>query len=45
MYTLIDNALTVDDFVRLFASVGWGEMPRDVVETALQNSYATFEVK
>lgn len=45
MYTLVDNALTVDDFVRLFASAGWGEMPRDVVETALQKSYATFEVK
>lgn len=44
-YTLVDNMLTIDDFIRLFASAGWGEMPRDVVETALQNSYATFAVK
>lgn len=44
-YTIRDNQLQADDFIRLFASVGWGELPPDRVETALANSYATFSVQ
>ena len=39
-----NNQLQPDDFIRLFASAGWGELPRDMVETTLKNSYATFSV-
>lgn len=44
-YTILDNQLHTDDFIRLFASAGWGELPADMVETTLANSYATFSVK
>lgn len=44
-YMILDNQLQVNDFIRLFASVGWGEFPKDMVEIALANSYATFSVK
>lgn len=44
-YTILDNQLHTDDFIRLFASAGWGELPPDMVETTLVNSYATFSVK
>ncbi len=44
-YIIFDNQLQVDDFIRLFASAGWGELPQDIVKTALANSYATFSVK
>lgn len=44
-YMIFDNQLQVDDFIRLFASVGWGELPWDMVEKSLANSYATFSVK
>lgn len=43
-YTMINNQLNADDFIRLFASAGWGEPPRDMVETSLQGSWATFSV-
>lgn len=43
-YTILDNKLLADDFIRLFASAGWGECPKDIVETSLQNSYATFSI-
>ena len=43
-YQIQDNQLQAGDFIRLFASVGWGEPPLDMTETALKNSYATFSV-
>ena len=30
-YTIHDNQLQTNDFIRLFASVGWGDRPEDVV--------------
>lgn len=44
-YIILDNQLDTDDFIRLFASAGWGELPQDMVKTSLANSYATFSVK
>lgn len=44
-YMILDNQLQVEDFIRLFAGAGWGELPWDMVETSLANSYATFSVK
>lgn len=44
-YMIFDNQLKTDDFIRLFASVGWGELSWDMVEKSLANSYATFSVK
>jgi len=44
-YIIYDNQLHADDYIRLFAAAGWGELPRDAVETALENSYATFCVE
>ena len=41
---ILDNQLNTDDFLRLFAAAGWGDLPRTMAETALQNSYATFSV-
>jgi GNAT superfamily N-acetyltransferase len=43
-YKIIDNQLNTDDFIRLFAAAGWGELPRALVEAALQGSWATFSV-
>ena len=42
---IINNALTVADFLCLFASVGWGCPPEKMVEVSLKNSYATFVVE
>lgn len=42
---ILDNQLQAEDFIRLFAGAGWGELPWDMVETSLANSYATFSVK
>lgn len=44
-YTIVDNKLKTEDFIRLFSSAGWGELSSDMVETALANSYATFSVE
>lgn len=44
-YIILDNQLEADDFIRFFASAGWGELPLDMVQTSLANSYATFSVK
>lgn len=44
-YIILDNQLEAEDFIRLFASAGWGELPQDMVEISLANSYATFSVK
>ncbi|MBQ3156651.1 MAG: GNAT family N-acetyltransferase [Clostridia bacterium] len=43
-YIIEDNQLRAEDFVRLFASAGWGELPCDLVQIVLLNSYATFSV-
>ncbi len=43
-YTIVDHQLNADDFIRLFAAAGWGELPRDMVEVVLRNSWATFSV-
>lgn len=43
-YTIYDNQLKTEDFIRLFAAAGWGEVPYDMVEVSLKNSYATFSV-
>lgn len=43
-YVIHNNQLQATDFIRLFQSVGWGEPPYDLVETSLENSYATFSV-
>ncbi|MBO5501386.1 MAG: GNAT family N-acetyltransferase [Clostridia bacterium] len=43
-YTIIDNQLNASDFIRLFASAGWGELPLDLVEATLKGSWATFSV-
>ena len=43
-YTFLDNRLSVSDFVMLWRDAGWGDIPKDLVETALRNSYATFLV-
>lgn len=44
-YTIQDNQLRAEDFIRLFADAGWGKLSADMVETALSNSYATFCVE
>lgn len=44
-YRIIENQLKAEDFIRLFSGAGWGELSRDMVETALANSYATFSVE
>ena len=36
------NVLTVEDFLKLYASVGWEPPCEAQVQTALQNSLATF---
>lgn len=43
-FQIIDNQLHTDDFLRLFAAAGWGDVPRNMAQTAIQNSYATFSV-
>ncbi len=43
-YTIIDNHLEVSDFIRLFASAGWGDLPGELAEAALKGSWATFSV-
>lgn len=45
MFIIEDNCLQAEDFVRLFASAGWGEIPPDAARTALANSYATFALR
>lgn len=45
MFIIEDNCLQAEDFVRLFASTGWGEIPPDAARTALANSYATFALR
>lgn len=43
-FTILDNQLNADDFIRLFSAVGWGDVPLDMAQTALHNSYATFSM-
>lgn len=44
VYRIEDNQLTPEDFIRLFASAGWGELPLDLVKATLKGSWATFSV-
>ena len=43
-FDMLDNQLQPVDFIRLWKDAGWGDIPGDIVETALKNSYATFSV-
>lgn len=43
-HSIHDNILTVDEFIELYISVGWGEPNREQAELSLKNSYATFSV-
>ena len=40
-----DNRLSAEDFLRLWAGAGWGELHGDMVQTALEGSYATFSAE
>ncbi len=44
-YIILDNHLQAEDFIRLFAVTGWGEIQPDAAQTALANSWATFAVQ
>ena len=44
-YTIYENTLEAADFIELFESAGWGRPERELVETSLKNSFATFEVR
>ena len=44
-YTIGEGCLTAEDFVRLFAGTGWGNVALEVAQTALKNSWATFCVR
>ena len=44
-YTIYENTLEAADFIELFESAGWGRPDRELVETSLKNSFATFEVR
>ena len=43
-YIILDNQLKTEEFIHLWRDAGWGDIPQDIVETALKNSYATFSV-
>ena len=43
-YSILDNQLKPEEFVLLWRDAGWGDIPQDIVETALHNSYASFSV-
>lgn len=43
-HTIHVGSLEAADFIRLFAAVGWGDVPADLAQTSLENSYATFSV-
>lgn len=42
---ILDNELSADDFIRLFAAAGWGEPPADLTHAALAGSYAVFSAR
>lgn len=44
-YTISENTLKPEDFVRLFESAGWGKPALNIAKTALENSFVTFEVR
>jgi len=44
-YEIYDNRLSTEDFIRLWSGTGWGELSRDMVQTALDGSYASFSVE
>ena len=41
-YEIYENRLSVEDFIDLFDSAGWGRPPYELVKTSLDNSYVTF---
>lgn len=42
---ILENVLTVTDFIRLFQSAGWGNVNEKLVQVSLENSYVTFAVE
>lgn len=40
-YKLVENVLTAKNFINLWQSVGWGNLPKEQVETGLKNSLMT----
>lgn len=44
-YSIHENTLGPDNYIELWESAGWGELARELVETSLKNSFATFEVR
>ena len=41
---ILENVLTVTDFMKLYESAKWGKCREDIVQVSLKNSYATFAV-
>ena len=41
---ILENVLTVADFIKLYESTGWGKKCEDIVQVSLENSYVTFAV-
>ena len=44
-YIIEHNTLIPEEHMALWESAGWGSLERELVETSLRNSYATFAVK
>ena len=44
-YIIEHNVLRAEEHIALWDSAGWGSLDRELVETSLRNSYATFSVK
>ena len=44
-FTIHDNILKTEDFIRLFSGAGWGEIPYDQAEISIKNSYASFSAE
>lgn len=44
-YRITENDFSADEFIRLFASAGWGEVPYDLTEASLSGSYAVFAAR
>lgn len=44
-YRIEKNTLLPEEHMALWESAGWGSLDRDLVETSLRGSYATFAVR
>ncbi|WP_303824493.1 GNAT family N-acetyltransferase [Ruminococcus flavefaciens] len=44
-YRIEKNTLLPEEHIALWESAGWGSLDRDLVETSLRGSYATFAVR